>query len=129
MIYKSTRERVEFASKFLSRVLNRLMWCHGMVLRFLFSRFYTLDMYLDIIRYLLVWAFFFLRRNLGLTLSWNLLWGSILPLPICVQTLSPIKGALLQNGLILPFYCHIRGCSPLFAKGTFILLCNKTFFA
>ena len=58
MVYKSTRERVKCASNFLSHVLNRLMWCHGMVLRIVFSCFYTLDMCLDIIGYLLVWDFF-----------------------------------------------------------------------
>ena len=128
MVYKSTRERVECASNFLSHVLNRLMWCHGMVLRIVFLRFNTLDMswYYWISSSL---GFFFLKRKLSLTLSWNGLWGPILPLPICVQTLSSTQGALLRNGLVLLFYCHIRGCSPLFVEGTFILLCNKTFSA
>ena len=124
MIYKSTRERVEFASKFLSRVLNRLMWCHGMVLRFVFSHFYTLDMYLDIIRYLLVWAFFsflsfffFFKKELGFDTFVKFALGSHSTATNLCTNIKSDQRSIAAKWTYSPFLLPYKGLFSTFCKG------------
>ena len=67
----------------------------------------------------------FLRKKLSLTLSQNGLKGPILPLLVCAQTLSPVQGVLMQNGLILLFLLLLKGLFYTFCKRNIIVLYNE----
>ena len=67
----------------------------------------------------------FLRRKLSLTLSQNGLKGPILLLPVYAQTLSPVQGVLMRNGLILLFLLLLKGLFYTFYRRNIILLYNE----
>ena len=67
----------------------------------------------------------FLRRKLSLTLLQNGLKGPILLLPVYAQTLSPVQGVLMRNGLILLFLLLLKGLFYTFYRRNIILLYNE----